>query len=60
LGLLYLDGLGVPKDPVQAYVWFRLADSEVNLSDAKSQMNPGQILEGERLATEWKSRHQEP
>jgi len=60
LGLLYLDGLGVPKDRVQAYMWFRLANSEFNLSDAKSQMNPEQILEGERLAAEWKSRHPQP
>ena len=60
LGLLYLNGLGVPKDRVQAYMWFRLANSETNLSDAKSQMNSEQILEGERLAVEWKSRHPEP
>jgi TPR repeat protein len=60
LGLLYLNGLGVPKDHVQAYMWFKLANSETNLSDAKSQMNSEQILEAERLAAEWKSRHPEP
>ena len=60
LGLLYLQGLGVPKDYVQAYMWFKLANSETNLSNAKSQMNPAQILEAERMAAEWRSRHPEP
>ena len=60
LGMLYLDGFGVPKDQVHAYMWFRLANSEVNLSHAKSQMNSEQVLQAERLAAEWKSRHPEP
>jgi len=60
LGLLYMQGLGVPKDYVQAYMWFRLANSETNLSEAKSQMNPAQILDAERMATEWKSHNPEP
>ena len=60
LGLLYMQGLGVPKDFVQAYMWFRLANSETNLSEAKSQMNPAQILDAERMATEWKSHNPEP
>jgi TPR repeat protein len=59
LGLLYLDGLGVPKDYVQAYMWFRLADFETNLSYAKAQMTPAQVLQGERMAEEWKSHHPE-
>jgi TPR repeat protein len=59
LGLLYMDGLGVPKDFVQAYMWFRLAHIEKNLSNAKTQMTPAQILEAERMATEWKIHHPE-
>jgi|GEM_PF-2375833 TPR repeat protein len=59
LGLLYLDGLGVPKDFVKAYMWFRLANIEKNLSNAKTQMTPAQILEAERMATEWKIHHPE-
>lgn len=57
LGLLYLDGLGVRKDCIQAYMWFSLANTETNLADAKAQMTPAQILEGERMAAEWKNRH---
>jgi TPR repeat protein len=49
LGLLYLDGLGVRKDCIQAYMWFSLANTETNLADAKAQMTPAQILEGERM-----------
>jgi hypothetical protein len=57
LGLLYLDGLGVPKNYVQAYMWFRLANSTESLSFAESRMNATEVLEAERMATEWKSGH---
>jgi TPR repeat protein len=62
LGMLYLDGHGVPKDYVQAYMWFRLTgfESNANLSLAKARMTTEQILEAERLAVEWKSRHPVP
>jgi len=59
LGLLYMDGLGVPKDYVQAYMWFSLANVEANLASVKAQMTPAQVLEAERMAAEWKSRHPE-
>jgi TPR repeat protein len=59
LGLLYLNGDGVPKDYVQAYMWFKLTTHETNLSNAKAQMTPAQIVEAERMATEWKSSHPE-
>ena len=59
LGLLYLDGLGVPKDYVQAYMWFRLANTDTNLSNAKGQMTPAQVLEAEQMAVEWKSHHRQ-
>jgi TPR repeat protein len=59
LGLLYLDGLGVPKDYVQAYMWFSLANVEENLSYAKAQMTPAQILEAERMAAKWERHHPE-
>jgi hypothetical protein len=55
----YLDGLGVPKDYVQAYMWFRLTNSETNLSYAKARMTPAEILEAERMAAEWKASHPE-
>jgi TPR repeat protein len=59
LGLLYLNGDGVPKDYVQAYMWFKLTAHETNLSYAKAQMTPAQIVEAERMATEWKRSHPE-
>jgi TPR repeat protein len=60
--MLYLDGHGVPKDYVQAYMWFRLTgfESNANLSLAKARMTTEQILEAERLAVEWKSWHPVP
>ena len=62
LGILYVDGHGVPKDYVQAYKWFRLADfeSNPNLSLAKAHMTPEQILEAEHLVKQWKSQHIKP
>jgi len=59
LGLLYMDGLGVPKDYVQAYMLFSLANSEENIFDTKAQMTPAQVLEAERMASEWKNHHRE-
>jgi TPR repeat protein len=59
LGLLYLSGDGVPKDYVQAYMWFKLTAHETNLTYAKAQMTPAQIVEAERMVTEWKRSHPE-
>lgn len=59
LGLLYMAGLGVPRDCVQAYMWFSLTNFETNLSYAKAQMTPAQVLEAEQMAAEWKSHHPE-
>ena len=59
LGLLYMEGLGVPKDYVRAYMWFSLANSKVNLSYVEARMTPVQVLEAERMATEWKTHHPE-
>lgn len=60
LGMLYMKGLGVPKDYVRAYTWFSLAHNRANLSYAKSQLTPAQVLEAERLVTKWNARHPEP
>jgi uncharacterized protein len=57
LGLLYLNGNGVPKDYVQAYMWFKLTPDETNLCDAEAQMTAAQIAEAERMAAEWKGSH---
>jgi hypothetical protein len=60
LGLLYLKGLGVPKDYVQAYMWFSVAGVESNVAAAQEEMNPEQILKARQLAEEWKKQHPDP
>jgi TPR repeat protein len=57
LGLLYMEGRGVPKDFVQAYFWFRLRGSEQNAAEAKEHLSPAQLLGAERLIDEWKRQH---
>ncbi len=59
LGLLYLNGDGLPKDYVRAYMWFKLAAHETNLPDAKGEMSPAEIVEAEQMVTEWKRSHPE-
>ncbi len=57
LGLLCMDGLGVPQDYVQAYFWFSLNGPEGNTADAKSRLSPEQIRRTDRLVKEWKEQH---
>lgn len=57
LGELYLEGLGVPKDYVQAYMWFSLFGHGQNLDDVKSRMTPDQIQLAQQLAEQWKAQH---
>jgi uncharacterized protein len=64
LGLMYDKGHGVPLDVVLAYKWLNLAagrasrrerDLFLRLRDAvASKMTPEQILEGQRLALDWR------
>lgn len=66
LGLAYFEGRGVPKDPVQAHLWFTLAgaatrDSSVDptligqyRSLTEKAMTPDQRAEAEKLEKEWK------
>jgi TPR repeat protein len=57
LGLLYMEGLGVPQDQVEAYFWFSLNGSEENTADAKAHLSPAQIRGADRLVREWKEQH---
>ena len=68
LGLLYLEGKGVPKDLVLAYMWVNLAAATAPQNDLVSmgnniakerevlagRMTPEQIAEAQRLSREWK------
>jgi uncharacterized protein len=60
LGLLYMQGQGVPRDPVRAYMWFALAGAEHSLREARSGMTATQILKAQHMADEWKRRHPWP
>ena len=64
LGVMYALGQGVPRDNVQAYMWFDLSarylegverDRMVQIRDViASDMTPAQLGEAQRLAREWK------
>jgi len=57
LGLLYMEGRGVPQDYVRAYFWFSLKGPEGNTADAKSHLSVAQIRETDRLVKEWREQH---
>jgi len=65
LGKTYLEGLGneLPRDPVQAEMWLRLAANhnlpfyQNELLVAERQMNPDDIAKGKALAAAWKPKH---
>ncbi len=55
-----VNGQGAPKDFVQAYNWYNLAEANGNKDAATvrdalaKQMTPAQIDEAQKLAREWK------
>ena len=60
LGLLYLNGEGVPQDDVSAYVWLTLADASgqtVGPGRARDRlarrMTPEQLAEAEARLRDW-------
>ena len=64
LGKAYLQGdKDLPRDPVQAEMWLRLAAKdnlefyENALRSAEGQMSPEQIAKGKALAEAWKPQH---
>ena len=59
LGFLYMDGLGVPKDYVTAYMYFALSNSTDNMRWAAEKMTVSQISEAQRRAKEWIEKHPE-
>ncbi len=65
LARLYAEGLGLARDPVQAFKWFAIAivrgsDSYARANatkgrdDIATKMSPAQVAEAERLARDWK------
>ncbi len=64
LGKTYLQGAkGVPRDPVQAEMWLRLAAEhnlpfyQNELQVAEQQINAAQIAKGKALADAWKPKY---
>lgn len=56
LGLLYMQGHGVPRDYAQAYFWFSLNGPDA-AADAKEHLSPVQIQEADKLLKAWQERH---
>ena len=60
LGLMYVNGHGVPKDYVRAHMWFDLSAAQGDTNAIKKRdwvaqhMTPEQIAEAQKLAREWK------
>jgi TPR repeat protein len=66
LGVMYLNGQGVPQNYVQAHMWSNLAASSSTLKKEEhntavrnrdlvaSKMTPAQIAEAQKRASEWK------
>jgi uncharacterized protein len=64
LGQSYMQNLKeLPRDPVQADKWLRLAAEhnlpfyQLQLQTAEQQMSPAEIEKGKALATTWKPKH---
>ena len=56
LAQFYMDGLGVPRDYVQAYFWFSLNGSD-SATDAKAHLSAAQIEHADKLVKEWQEQH---
>ena len=64
LGQTYMQGLNeLPRDPVQADLWLRLAAKDnlpfykLQLQTAERQMNAADVEKGKNLAAAWKPKH---
>jgi len=68
LGFMYSKGHGVPRNDVQAYIWYTLSASRYppgedrdkaahNRDIVAERMTPAQISEAEKLAREWTEKH---
>ena len=61
MGVLCAAGKGVPRDPVQAFMWYNLAGATqpkaAKERDAlRRSLTPEQLAEGEQLTHDWRSR----
>ncbi len=65
LGIMYVEGLGVPQDYSKAHMWYNLAASRLppgvehdiavkNRDNVAKKMTPAQVSEAQKLAREWR------
>jgi len=65
LGALYKAGIGVPRDWIQAYKWYKLShqdgaiDRRRLLSELAAAMSHSDVAEAERMANVWQQTHNE-
>ncbi|MEK9630031.1 MAG: tetratricopeptide repeat protein [Nitrospinota bacterium] len=60
LGLMYVQGQGVPKDFTLAHMWWNLAgdkESTSNIKKVEKFMSSDQIKNAKKLAMEWQENH---
>jgi uncharacterized protein len=57
LGQLYMEGLGVPRDFIQAYFWLSLNGPDA-AADAKEHLSPARIQAADKLLKAWQEQHQ--
>ena len=57
LGMLYEDGLGVPKSLVLAYMWYSLTEFQENLKEVECDMTRAQIAKARKMAVDWLKAH---
>lgn len=60
LGILYLEGKGVPRDYLMADMWFILARVDTNIQYVERKMTPQQTTQAQQLAADWKKQHPDP
>ena len=58
---MYVNGQGVPRDPVRGYMWLFVAaragdtSADAALKIVRLDMTAGEIAEAERLAAAWRT-----
>jgi len=51
-----MEGLGVPRDYVQAYFWFSLRGPDI-ATDAKAHLSDAQVRGVDKLVVLWQEQH---
>jgi localization factor PodJL len=62
LAILHQNGLGLPKDLVQAYKWLALAartgdrEALARIDSVRAQLSPGELASADEVASVWRAR----